>query len=143
MICRSPSSTVAARKGSTPDGSNLQGPGTCGDILEERVKPQVKGALRHAILSVAAKQPGASDRAASTSGAISAGHGGGPVKEELTLMSADFLLDHHLDVHLVAFQGDPDIEVSATKVNILPYLFCVAPLQQTASSPRPDVAAGG
>ena len=91
---------------------------TFGDVLEERVKPQIKGALRHAILGVLATDQSPCQPRGSHSCVEGAAEGIPSIKQGLTLLAANFIVDHHLDVHLIAFQADPDIHVSSSKVNV-------------------------
>ena len=109
-ICRSPCARTSVQRDALEQCATVKNT----DILEERVKPHIKGALRHALVSVlgarqSAEQPGPKLPEA-CSDSVNKGIKGP------SLMAADFLLDHHLDVHLLGFCADPILPVSPCKV---------------------------
>jgi hypothetical protein len=97
------------------------------DVMEQRVKPLIKGALRHALLCTAScLQRQHADTTGSGSarqmGLLEHGEKGGRKLEAgahrygFKLLAADFILDEHLDVYLLSFCENFELDLPQSKV---------------------------
>jgi len=95
--------------------------------MEQRVKPLIKGALRHALLCTAScLQRQHADTTGSGSarqmGLLQHGEKGGRKLEAgahrygFKLLAADFILDEHLDVYLLSFCENFELDLPQSKV---------------------------
>ncbi len=121
-VCKSPAH--AAADGSDRDA--LQDGDV--DVIEHRVKPLIKGALRHSLLCtdswlqrdhVGTIENSGARRKGNLQHAV-AGQTEQSVKRRgFKLMAADFILDEHLNVYLLSFCDNPELHVPQSKVSYL------------------------
>jgi len=98
------------------------------DVMEQRVKPLIKGALRHSLLCTDSWLQRNHVDTIEKSGARQKGnlrHAVAGQSEErakrrgFKLMAADFILDEHLNVYLLSFCDNPELDVPQSKVSYL------------------------
>jgi hypothetical protein len=96
--------------------------------MEQQVKPLIKGALRHSLLCTDSWLQRNHVDTIEKSGARQKGnlrHAVAGQSEErakrrgFKLMAADFILDEHLNVYLLSFCDNPELDVPQSKVSYL------------------------
>lgn len=107
-LCQSPSPAPSAAYDVQPASTHAT------DVMETLVKPRIKGALRDAILAACHPLPPSTALHAQDAQADQANAAGGCC---FKLMSADFILDDHLDVQLLGLNDMPDLHMPYCKVS--------------------------
>jgi len=121
-LCNSPAHAVAhgSDRDALRDGDV--------DVMEQQVKPLIKGALRHSLLCTVSwlqrnhvdtiEKSGARQKC-NLRHAVAGESEASAKRRGFKLMAADFILDEHLNVYFLSFCDNPELTVPQSKVSNL------------------------